>query len=92
MDGGWREDNFTQCNKTCGGGIQTQEKFCDDPAPRYNGSVCACNKTNAEIDPFVAPFSDEGDSKEKFCDGRTATIQRICNIQPCPGMFMKRKA
>lgn len=90
MNGGWREDNFTKCNNTCGGGIQTQSKYCDDPAPLYNGSVCTCNKTDAAIDPSEASFLTKRDSKEKFCDGRTATIQRVCNTQPCPSMFKQK--
>ena len=70
VDGGWRVDNFTDCNKTCGGGMQTKQKYCDNPQPLNDGSLCSC---------------DKAENENIICNGTRATIQRMCNEHPCPG-------
>ena len=36
--GNWT--TFTDCNVTCGGGVQSRERFCNNPEPMYNGTEC----------------------------------------------------
>ena len=74
VDGGWREDNFTLCDKSCGGGNKRKQKYCDNPEPFNNGSLCSC---------------DENDFEEIYCTQMYAIIQRECNTQPCPGVANK---
>lgn len=41
MDGAWSEwSSWTQCSKTCGGGIKVRERSCTNPPPKGNGQSC----------------------------------------------------
>ena len=31
---------FSDCNVTCGGGVQSRNRTCDSPEPQYNGAEC----------------------------------------------------
>lgn len=40
-DGGWGEwSNWTDCTKSCGGGIQSRRRECDSPSPEGEGNYC----------------------------------------------------
>lgn len=40
-DGGWGEwSSWTDCTKSCGGGVQTRRRQCDSPVPEGEGSYC----------------------------------------------------
>lgn len=40
-DGGWGLwSNWTACTKSCGGGIQTRKRDCDNPIPEREGRFC----------------------------------------------------
>ena len=42
MDGAWSEwSSWTQCSKTCGGGIKARERSCTNPPQKGNGQSCA---------------------------------------------------
>ena len=38
MFGEWT--GFGPCSVTCGVGVQTRERKCDNPAPQYGGANC----------------------------------------------------
>lgn len=41
IDGGWGEwGPWTECNRPCGGGVQTMERECTNPAPLNKGRYC----------------------------------------------------
>ncbi|XP_078348187.1 uncharacterized protein LOC144633234 isoform X3 [Oculina patagonica] len=41
VDGAWSEwSSWTQCSKTCGGGIKVRERSCTNPPPKGNGQSC----------------------------------------------------
>ena len=71
-NGGWREEDFRDCNVSCGGGIQKRNRYCDNPKPdpKLDGRLCSCNQTDSET----------------FCNGTNASIQKTCNEQPCKGI------
>ena len=75
VDGGWRdysEYNYTTCSETCGGGVKTKTRYCDDPKPNDYGDLCNCDQENAN---------------QIFCNGTMATIQIECNGHECPGIL-----
>ena len=71
-DGGWREEQFSECSKTCGTGLRRKLKYCDAPSSS-GGALCPCNIN---------------DQNEKTCDGLYAVIETPCYNRPChPGIF-----
>ncbi|CAB3359030.1 Hypothetical predicted protein [Cloeon dipterum] len=41
VDGGWGEWRaFTECSRSCGGGVATSERDCDHPKPAHGGLYC----------------------------------------------------
>uniref|UniRef100_A0A3P9LSN3 Thrombospondin-1 n=1 Tax=Oryzias latipes TaxID=8090 RepID=A0A3P9LSN3_ORYLA len=59
INGGWGPwSPWDTCSVTCGGGIQTRKRLCNDPVPKYGGKECIgdaampqiCNKQECPID------------------------------------------
>ena len=49
VHGGWGNwSSFTECSQTCGGGIQTRERNCDNPSPEYGGQPCPGNESGTQ--------------------------------------------
>ena len=46
VDGGWSSWTYGPCSKTCGGGIQTLTRTCDNPKPYCGGNGCSGLSTN----------------------------------------------
>ncbi|XP_059487414.1 A disintegrin and metalloproteinase with thrombospondin motifs 7-like [Neocloeon triangulifer] len=41
VDGGWGEwGPFSECSRTCGGGVASSERECDHPRPAHGGLYC----------------------------------------------------
>lgn len=41
IDGGWGEwGSWSECSRTCGGGVQTMGRECTNPAPLNKGRFC----------------------------------------------------
>ena len=41
VDGQWSEwKPWTECTRSCGGGIQTRARACNNPSPAHGGSDC----------------------------------------------------
>ena len=42
VDGGWSSwSTFTSCSVTCGAGVMTRTRSCDNPLPLHNGKMCS---------------------------------------------------
>lgn len=49
VDGGWNEwSNWTTCSVTCGVGISTRVRVCNNPAPDNGGAECPGDGTETE--------------------------------------------
>jgi len=55
VDGSWGSwGNYTSCSRTCGGGIQTWKRVCDNPPPSNGGRSCEgygtqCRQCNTQM-------------------------------------------
>ncbi|GFR67360.1 caspase-8 [Elysia marginata] len=44
VDGGFGDwTDWTECSVTCGGGVRSRQRFCNNPAPQYGGAQCTPN-------------------------------------------------
>lgn len=59
VDGGWGSwEAWSECSRTCGGGVSRSERHCDNPRPSHRGQYCtgerirfrSCNKEDCPID------------------------------------------
>lgn len=47
VDGKWSSwGHWSSCSKTCGAGVQFQEKLCDSPKPQWGGKECVGENRN----------------------------------------------
>uniref|UniRef100_A0A3B4TCW3 SCO-spondin n=1 Tax=Seriola dumerili TaxID=41447 RepID=A0A3B4TCW3_SERDU len=80
-DGGWGQwSNWTECTKSCGGGIRSRRRECDSPSPVGEGNYCeglgtevvACNTDHCPVAPCSqvpgTAFSSCGPSCPRSCD------------------------
>ncbi|MEQ2168913.1 hypothetical protein GOODEAATRI_019547, partial [Goodea atripinnis] len=81
LDGGWSHWSYwTECTKSCGGGIQSRRRHCDSPIPGGDGNYCeglgtevrACNTNHCPVPPCSkvpgTVFSSCGPSCPRSCD------------------------
>ena len=61
-DGHWGEwGPYSACDKNCGGGTQTRERECDNPAPLGSGKQCEGDKTESKPCNTQVSFNHRGD-------------------------------
>uniref|UniRef100_A0A087Y443 SCO-spondin n=1 Tax=Poecilia formosa TaxID=48698 RepID=A0A087Y443_POEFO len=95
LDGAWsRWSDWTDCSKSCGGGIQSRRRLCDSPSPEGSGSYCeglgtevrACNTDHCPVPPCSkvpgTVFSSCGPSCPRSCDDLSH-----CEWQCEPGCY-----
>lgn len=51
INGGWSSwsTKFSECSRTCGGGVKIRRRFCNNPEPMYGGHTCSGSNTIAEL-------------------------------------------
>ena len=50
IHGGWGNwDNVGNCSRTCGRGVRTRSRKCDNPLPQHGGSHCSGASYESEI-------------------------------------------
>uniref|UniRef100_A0A3Q3WQX5 Thrombospondin-1 n=1 Tax=Mola mola TaxID=94237 RepID=A0A3Q3WQX5_MOLML len=83
QDGSWINGNWgpwspwDTCTLTCGGGVQTRKRLCNDPAPKYGGKECVgdnkdtqiCNKKACPIDGCLSNPCFPGAECTSYPDG-----------------------
>eukprot|EP00112_Aurelia_sp_Birch-Aquarium-sp1_P004443 Seg1505.2 transcript_id=Seg1505.2/GoldUCD/mRNA.D3Y31 product=Hemicentin-1 protein_id=Seg1505.2/GoldUCD/D3Y31 len=82
--------SFEPCTKSCGGGMKTRERLCNNPAPAHGGENCegASSETvpcNTDACPVNGRYSKWGSFEPctKSCGGGMKTRERLCN-NPAP--------
>lgn len=41
IDGGWSDwGTWTECTRTCGGGVAMRQRICNKPPPSHSGRYC----------------------------------------------------
>uniref|UniRef100_A0A3Q1FVA1 ADAM metallopeptidase with thrombospondin type 1 motif 7 n=1 Tax=Acanthochromis polyacanthus TaxID=80966 RepID=A0A3Q1FVA1_9TELE len=50
VDGGWASwSEWSACSRTCGAGVQSAERDCDNPVPKYRGKYCLGERRRYKI-------------------------------------------
>lgn len=61
VNGGWGDwQAYSECSRTCGGGVSSSERECNNPVPKHGGRFCLgdrkrikiCNLTVSLINKF----------------------------------------
>ncbi|KAL5271984.1 hypothetical protein ACHWQZ_G000247 [Mnemiopsis leidyi] len=91
VDGGWSDyGDWSSCSAKCGGGEQTRERQCNNPAPQKEGADCEgestetrpCNQQPCPVDGGWGDYGEWSECSAK-CDGGTQTRSKECN-NPAP--------
>uniref|UniRef100_A0A182R2D1 Cell adhesion molecule n=1 Tax=Anopheles funestus TaxID=62324 RepID=A0A182R2D1_ANOFN len=87
VDGGWSEwSRWSQCSKSCGKGIKSRKRFCNNPAPKAGGKPCAgeniehsqCSIRQCRNDALLRT----GNTKKNFTPLLTYETQYAANPGP----------
>lgn len=71
VNGNWGPwSPWDTCSLTCGGGLQTRKRLCNDPAPKFGGKECVgdakdtqmCNKKACPIGKTLIISNEISDS------------------------------
>uniref|UniRef100_A0AAY4BUK0 Thrombospondin-1 n=1 Tax=Denticeps clupeoides TaxID=299321 RepID=A0AAY4BUK0_9TELE len=78
VNGGWGPwSPWDSCTLTCGGGVQTRKRLCNNPPPRHGGKECQgeakatqlCNKQACPVDGCLSNPCFPGAQCTSFPDG-----------------------
>ncbi|KAM8967216.1 LOW QUALITY PROTEIN: SCO-spondin-like [Pelodytes ibericus] len=100
LDGGWGPwRSLSPCSVTCGEGIQTRSRKCDNPAPQNGGRPCQGdqqqNRTCQELDcPAMNPWSlwSAWSACSVSCGGGEQIRVRECHGEECNGKALQSKS
>ncbi|GBM33564.1 Semaphorin-5A [Araneus ventricosus] len=69
IHGHWSEwTSWSECSSPCGGGLQTRERKCNDPAPQYGGSECSgCDQDFRICNNHLCPEHRRSTSWTPWC-------------------------
>ncbi|XP_063694445.1 uncharacterized protein LOC134826099 [Bolinopsis microptera] len=91
VDGGLSAfGEWSECSTSCGGGQQTRERSCNNPAPDNGGADCEgslteaqnCNSGPCPVDGGLSAFGEWSECSTS-CGGGQQTRERSCN-DPAP--------
>ena len=50
VNGGWGDwGTFSECSRSCGGGVQIATRECDNPVPQHRGRYCTGERKKVKI-------------------------------------------
>ena len=62
---GWSA--WPECSSSCGGGVTTRSRMCDNPSPKYGGKDCSAGDRGAAVESKACnSFACEGLDSLKF--------------------------
>jgi hypothetical protein len=62
---GWSP--WVECSSTCGGGITTRSRLCDNPSPKFGGKDCSAGDLGAAVESKTCnSFACEGSKSLQF--------------------------
>ncbi|CAG2226974.1 ADAMTS13 [Mytilus edulis] len=69
INGGWSSwsNEWTVCSRTCGGGVKTRTRKCNNPEPRYGGSDCQGEGIMAMLCNVQTCQTSQYELKEEQC-------------------------
>ncbi|CAG2194239.1 Hemicentin-1,Neurotrypsin,Scavenger receptor cysteine-rich domain superfamily protein,Coadhesin,Adhesion G protein-coupled receptor B3,Thrombospondin-2,Thrombospondin-1,Mucin-like protein,Scavenger receptor cysteine-rich type 1 protein M160,Scavenger receptor cysteine-rich type 1 protein M130,A disintegrin and metalloproteinase with thrombospondin motifs adt-1,Adhesion G protein-coupled receptor B1,Deleted in malignant brain tumors 1 protein [Mytilus edulis] len=90
VDGSWGEwSMWSECNATCGGGVQKRTRYCNNPYPSAGGAACSgiddqiliCAEVNC---PVIGAWSEWGvwSLCSASCGTGNRTRGRLCDNPP----------
>jgi len=94
INGGWGEYSaFSKCSKCCGEGEQVRVRRCNNPLPRYGGSLCKgesidrrpCNEGPCPVNGGWTKFSPFTECSRKCGGGFKSRVRSCTNPAPAHG-------
>ncbi|XP_073476043.1 A disintegrin and metalloproteinase with thrombospondin motifs 20 [Aquarana catesbeiana] len=97
VDGGWGPwEPYSSCSRTCGGGIKTSSRSCNQPEPRNGGKYCVGRRLKFRSCSTDSCLKGKKDFREMQCsqyDGKHFNINGLTtNVRWIPkysGILMK---
>lgn len=78
INGGWSAwSTWSVCSKTCGVSHRMRKRFCNNPAPRYNGTFC--NGENVEYEECKLPECINQHLMKSFSDIDEDDMEEMSN-------------
>ncbi|KAK2858572.1 hypothetical protein Q5P01_003192 [Channa striata] len=100
VDGGWSQwGAWTECSLSCGGGVKSRKRQCDNPFPQSGGRGCLgasdqqtkCNiQTCTDAVSMWQPWS-QWSVCSVSCGGGQQSRSRLCSSPPCSGLSRQSK-
>jgi len=76
VDGGWStwSNKYSDCSRTCGGGVQYRERRCNSPRPKNGGKRCEGEEREYKICNTQACSADSLDFRNFQCHSKNSQL------------------
>jgi hypothetical protein len=81
---------WSECSRTCGGGVSFTERDCNDPTPQNHGRYCLGERRKYRVcntdpcDPEAATFREQQcsqhDTEQHWTPFLSTELQEVCNL------------
>lgn len=73
---------YTECSRSCGGGVQSSKRDCNSPTPNNGGKYCVGQRIRYESCNVQDCPAEDGDFREKQCADMNGNTFDIPGISP----------